>query len=138
MIRRPPRSTRTDTLFPFTTLFRSVIEYFFSLILADLEAASSVPKARIVADATSEGLAALRDVTKGLGGASVDAVGAAAVDYLRLFALVSIGWMWTRLATVAAAEQYPLHSAKRSDERRVWKECGIKVRSRWSPAPEQE
>src|SRR3546814_8436041 len=23
MIRRPPRSTRTDTLFPFTTLFRS-------------------------------------------------------------------------------------------------------------------
>src|SRR3546814_3423141 len=25
MIRRPPRSTRTDTLFPYTTLFRSVI-----------------------------------------------------------------------------------------------------------------
>src|SRR3546814_3160659 len=24
MIRRPPRSTRTDTLFPYTTLFRSV------------------------------------------------------------------------------------------------------------------
>src|SRR3546814_12548259 len=26
MIRRPPRSTRTDTLFPYTTLFRSVDE----------------------------------------------------------------------------------------------------------------
>src|SRR3546814_12689665 len=26
MIRRPPRSTRTDTLFPYTTLFRSDIE----------------------------------------------------------------------------------------------------------------
>src|SRR3546814_20163173 len=26
MIRRPPRSTRTDTLFPYTTLFRSGIE----------------------------------------------------------------------------------------------------------------
>src|SRR3546814_20608218 len=26
MIRRPPRSTRTDTLFPYTTLFRSIIE----------------------------------------------------------------------------------------------------------------
>src|SRR3546814_15143158 len=25
MIRRPPRSTRTDTLFPYTTLFRSQI-----------------------------------------------------------------------------------------------------------------
>src|SRR3546814_18811053 len=30
MIRRPPRSTRTDTLFPYTTLFRSE-EYFQSI-----------------------------------------------------------------------------------------------------------
>src|SRR3546814_2771033 len=27
MIRRPPRSTRTDTLFPYTTLFRSVVGF---------------------------------------------------------------------------------------------------------------
>src|SRR3546814_17707737 len=27
MIRRPPRSTRTDTLFPYTTLFRSALAY---------------------------------------------------------------------------------------------------------------
>src|SRR3546814_6341829 len=27
MIRRPPRSTRTDTLFPYTTLFRSDLGY---------------------------------------------------------------------------------------------------------------
>src|SRR3546814_12868923 len=27
MIRRPPRSTRTDTLFPYTTLFRSIRRY---------------------------------------------------------------------------------------------------------------
>src|SRR3546814_13208214 len=33
MIRRPPRSTRTDTLFPYTTLFRSV-ENFGSGALA--------------------------------------------------------------------------------------------------------
>src|SRR3546814_2791927 len=26
MIRRPPRSTRTDTLFPYTTLFRSRVQ----------------------------------------------------------------------------------------------------------------
>src|SRR3546814_15500357 len=26
MIRRPPRSTRTDTLFPYTTLFRSAFQ----------------------------------------------------------------------------------------------------------------
>src|SRR3546814_6735720 len=29
MIRRPPRSTRTDTLFPYTTLFRSPSSIFF-------------------------------------------------------------------------------------------------------------
>src|SRR3546814_13318842 len=32
MIRRPPRSTRTDTLFPYTTLFRS-IGYYLALRL---------------------------------------------------------------------------------------------------------
>src|SRR3546814_2383346 len=30
MIRRPPRSTRTDTLFPYTTLFRSTAVVLFS------------------------------------------------------------------------------------------------------------
>src|SRR3546814_19501776 len=38
MIRRPPRSTRTDTLFPYTTLFRStqmgVVEKFRPLLTA--------------------------------------------------------------------------------------------------------
>src|SRR3546814_2272212 len=31
MMRRPPRSTRTDTLFPYTTLFRSMDEPFSAL-----------------------------------------------------------------------------------------------------------
>src|SRR3546814_15593794 len=31
MIRRPPRSTRTDTLFPYTTLFRSYVKKNFKL-----------------------------------------------------------------------------------------------------------
>src|SRR3546814_19137749 len=34
MIRRPPRSTRTDTLFPYTTLFRSR-DYLRSDVFAD-------------------------------------------------------------------------------------------------------
>src|SRR3546814_10195951 len=29
MLRRPPRSTRTDTLFPYTTLFRSLVVVAF-------------------------------------------------------------------------------------------------------------
>src|SRR3546814_12518939 len=37
MIRRPPRSTRTDTLFPYTTLFRSLstlwVRFFCTLRL---------------------------------------------------------------------------------------------------------
>src|SRR3546814_12016896 len=32
MIRRPPRSTLTDTLFPYTTLFRSIAAIFVTLI----------------------------------------------------------------------------------------------------------
>src|SRR3546814_8486509 len=36
MIRRPPRSTRTDTLFPYTTLFRSAVH-------AD-EGATAIPR----------------------------------------------------------------------------------------------
>src|SRR3546814_20768315 len=33
MIRRPPRSTRTDTLFPYTTLFRSRIDDNFPMTI---------------------------------------------------------------------------------------------------------
>src|SRR3546814_7489158 len=34
MIRRPPRSTRTDTLFPYTTLFRSLMPRLSGVDLA--------------------------------------------------------------------------------------------------------
>src|SRR3546814_14451179 len=33
MIRRPPRSTRTDTLFPYTSLFRSLDEGIFDIAI---------------------------------------------------------------------------------------------------------
>src|SRR3546814_1801407 len=42
MIRRPPRSTRTDTLFPYTTLFRSI------------ECADRTPRRPIAADSIVE------------------------------------------------------------------------------------
>src|SRR3546814_14775654 len=38
MIRRPPRSTRTDTLFPYTTLFRSRSPMTLEQELADFQA----------------------------------------------------------------------------------------------------
>src|SRR3546814_2995493 len=35
MIRRPPRSTRTDTLFPYTTLFRSKFIEKYDIVAAE-------------------------------------------------------------------------------------------------------
>src|SRR3546814_2613207 len=45
MIRRPPRSTRTDTLFPYTTLFRSLYaaEYWRILSAITLPASRRKP-----------------------------------------------------------------------------------------------
>src|SRR3546814_4485680 len=37
MIRRPPRSTRTDTLFPYTTLFRSLDRIGADVLQHDLD-----------------------------------------------------------------------------------------------------
>src|SRR3546814_17985001 len=50
MIRRPPRSTRTDTLFPYTTLFRS------GLVAQDIGAADVEPQrvGHVIADAEVE------------------------------------------------------------------------------------
>src|SRR3546814_14789873 len=48
MIRRPPRSTRTDTLFPYTTLFRSGVTYF---VLAGSSPGMSAAIGVVVADA---------------------------------------------------------------------------------------
>src|SRR3546814_7893118 len=51
MIRRPPRSTRTDTLFPYTTLFRSApgleeIERLGAAHFADRDAVGAQPQGR--------------------------------------------------------------------------------------------
>src|SRR3546814_10916617 len=40
MIRRPPRSTRTDTLFPYTTLFRSAIDNLAHIWCAEMPVTS--------------------------------------------------------------------------------------------------
>src|SRR3546814_17403956 len=43
MIRRPPRSTRTDTLFPYTTLFRSLAQYEYLFINALTHSRHGIP-----------------------------------------------------------------------------------------------
>src|SRR3546814_4228632 len=59
MIRRPPRSTRTDTLFPYTTLFRSVSALAATALAMSPEnlmppsAITGTPRARQASDASS-------------------------------------------------------------------------------------
>src|SRR3546814_13341128 len=60
MIRRPPRSTRTDTLFPYTTLFRSFgLAYFATTTLChvlgrQLRATEALAEQRRSEEHTSE------------------------------------------------------------------------------------
>ncbi|SCW87790.1 Acyl-CoA dehydrogenase [Sphingobium faniae] len=85
----------------------AVAQGFFDLMASDLEGRDTA-----IAVSTREALQLLRDATLALRGAGTDDLGAAAVDYLRLFALVTMGWMWARMAAAAAEGDTPLHSGK--------------------------
>src|SRR3546814_5938963 len=65
MIRRPPRSTRTDTLFPYTTLFRSGRLYAHCTFR--LEACRPSDVGALEAVFENEELAALMERCAGLG-----------------------------------------------------------------------
>src|SRR3546814_19799330 len=109
MIRRPPRSTRTDTLFPYTTLFRSSVSPTAGLIsenFADVE--------NITTGFFAQGYYELTDTIRATGG---------------------IRYTWDRRNTVLHnVRAYGLPGA-RSEERRVGKECVSTCRSRGSTAP---
>lgn len=90
----------------------AVVQSFFAQIDADIANAAQVESAIVIAERTAAALQLLRTATEQLRDAEIDATGAAATDYLRLFALVAMGWMWTKMAS-AAMEETPLHKAKR-------------------------
>src|SRR3546814_11913450 len=71
MIRRPPRSTRTDTLFPYTTLFRSACSRDCAGRRSQA-ASGTVPATGAVPEPMPDGRSAT--LVRGLGG--VDQVGA--------------------------------------------------------------
>src|SRR3546814_16389897 len=51
MIRRPPRSTRTDTLFPYTTLFRSQLtDAMIDLLIETVHKIGTRSKRKVVGD----------------------------------------------------------------------------------------
>src|SRR3546814_11079179 len=116
MIRRPPRSTRTDTLFPYTTLFRSREAELHAVLLL-------------------EGLLVL--LPQGHHRAHVALVegGEHGRGVLRLLqaprdGLAQPGHAHALFALSAGGGR---RGCGRSEERRVGKECGSTGRSRWSP-----
>src|SRR3546814_20765327 len=76
MIRRPPRSTRTDTLFPYTTLFRSFAPHHKMIVRCASEAhVASVYYGLVDALAgRDDGVLALHDTFKTTGGGQLDSV----------------------------------------------------------------
>lgn len=77
---------------------------FFAQIAADLAVARPSAGAALVTP-VAEALARLEAATDRLAGATPAEAGAAATDYLRLFALVAFGWMWVRMAAAGGQDE---------------------------------
>src|SRR3546814_15340076 len=116
MIRRPPRSTRTDTLFPYTTLFRSISGK------VQLRDTGRIPEAAVGHHTRTAAQLQPRD--KYGAGRRGTRILAAVYDKDRTTRTLLHG-LPLRMLSVAEA---------RSEERRVGKECVRTGRSRWSPA----
>src|SRR3546814_13747030 len=126
MIRRPPRSTRTDTLFPYTTLFRSP--------LARLEADPALPLLRAPeAAVTLDGIVAAVDERYAL--TTLEVSGGTLVVPGRRGAPGDLRRLRIRASDVRFPRVPPAETTilNRSEESRVWTECVSTCRSRWSP-----
>src|SRR3546814_18251062 len=134
MIRRPPRSTRTDTLFPYTTLFRS--ERLAEVIDEGADCFFAAAIERPLADTVDLDQASLfeRGEVGGDGGLGKPAA---------LFELVGADAHIKRMSLgreVALRFAHPFQEIQpgrvgqgleRSEERRVGRECVSTCRSRW-------
>src|SRR3546814_16633004 len=104
MIRRPPRSTRTDTLFPYTTLFRRL-----------------------------DALGALTRGQRQTGGQNLfDPMDNLESDYAKDALLTWYRLLHRGKLTSVTFGDF-CHRTGRSEERRVGKECVSKCRYRWAP-----
>src|SRR3546814_15395129 len=123
MIRRPPRSTRTDTLFPYTTLFRSAVEQRVGEALVDGFGGVLDPVDEIVGRAGDD---------EGFGGVVEDgvAIGAGLAHQQRAQRPGVIGGVAAANIGNRARRQTG-GGGLRSAERRVGEECVSTCRSRW-------
>ena len=78
--------------------------HFFALVETELNGCRALEVEAVRGPALAA-LASLRRATDRVqsAGANTAEIGSAATDYLRLFALVALGWMWTRMADRALA-----------------------------------
>src|SRR3546814_20880592 len=124
MIRRPPRSTRTDTLFPYTTLFRS---YEAALELAAKEPLIHTISGEIDANG------ALKYIS--ISGAFSKQKWTLETDEDALFVLAEISHMGPLSTFIidsgpAQSQLKKLANGQRSEARRGGKGCGRELRSR--------
>src|SRR3546814_13273616 len=126
MIRRPPRSTRTDTLFPYTTLFRSCV--FAGSLVRPLGGAVADKVGGIKSLSVMYVIAAIALVL-------VSSAPASAVAALGLFVVAMLAFGMGNGAVFQLVPQRFRQEigVMRSEERRVGKECVSTCRSRWSP-----
>src|SRR3546814_14463690 len=132
MIRRPPRSTRTDTLFPYTTLFRSI---FASIDDPQLEARIGADVLREVRDELElvQGASHPFDLAAYLAGRQTPVFFGSAVNNFGVQLLLDF---FVRHAPSPRPRETTTRMVepaepKRSEERRVGKEWGSTGRSRW-------
>src|SRR3546814_14031925 len=121
MIRRPPGSNRTDTLVPYTTLFRS------DPLLDDL---GKGPAEQVVKRPPQFGRDGRRDIDElaiAVGLPEPAASGALELAHQAQRALLLAHRLSARSCRPA------LMTDIRSEERRVGKECVSTCRTRWSP-----
>ena len=79
----------------------------FALVQRDLAAAEGDPRLQELAAPLGEAVRALQQTTVGVmarAQRNPEEAGAVAADYLRMFGLVTTGWMWLRMATVATTK----------------------------------
>ncbi len=80
------------------------IRAFFATIQAELEEAKAHAALADISRPLADAVSKLQQATAWLaqnGFANPDEAGGAATDYLRIFALVSLGWMWLKMARAA-------------------------------------
>src|SRR3546814_11085074 len=133
MLRRPPRSTRTDTLFPYTTLFRSAGNTNDSSSKVDAGGADAyfdnaanngeqIPGChRSESDAVHLG-GAVRSLNLACPGARTSTHGGGDADFMSGIAFYD----------------GPYGQGQRSEQRRVGHWCVTTWRSRWSPEHQKQ